>query len=82
MLLSVELAKEKWCPYVRQNGPQGAFNMNVEYNPASSRGVVRERVGTCIANRCMVWRWGADKNGNTMPLGYCGLAGIPEGVRE
>lgn len=39
---------------------------------------------TCIASRCMAWRWCEAENEETLercgtvtPIGYCGLAGDP-----
>lgn len=33
----------------------------------------------CRASGCMAWRWAMDyETGERKPVGYCGLAGIPE----
>lgn len=71
-------AKEKWCPFVRVTvRDDGAYIERPE-------GLCTIR---CIASECMAWR----KDGHklepdkhhpnelieTLPIGYCGLAGKP-----
>lgn len=34
---------------------------------------------TCIASKCMAWRWSHQDSGpNDPPTGFCGAAGLPK----
>lgn len=78
-----------WCPEVRnlyadEDGSGAAYNMNQGVNGGRSR----YEFATCVAARCMAWRWvrpGAvvhpgDSDDPPLPAGhythgYCGKAG-------
>jgi hypothetical protein len=61
----INMPGNKWCPMVRGiNGCTHTFAGGLENIP-----------NTCIANRCMMWRW-ADPVDNPGE-GYCGLGGYP-----
>lgn len=77
MLLTEKEAKTKWCPY--------AISAVRRYEDGAS--VVNRRIGSgkpdvdcmCIAADCMAWRaMSVKKDGETVKMGYCGLAGKPE----
>lgn len=70
-----EQARDLWCPMVRvgvmpsSGGPSAVNDPTVDLH------------GTCIADKCAMWRWTAPQLGkrDKAPThGYCGLAGRPE----
>lgn len=75
-------AGQMWCPEVRrlyadEDGSGAGINRRSEFEP--------EKIASCIASRCMFWRWGkalrvakgADYTSGE-PTGYCGKGGPPE----
>ena len=76
-LLTEEQAKEKWCPWARQESSGGSFN---RYRPQD--GNIPPHC-CCIASECMAWRVKELRNiaANStdeaygQARGYCGLAG-------
>lgn len=77
MLLTEKDAKTKWCPF--------ALSAIRRYEDSAT--AVNRRIGSgkpdvdclCIAADCMMWRAVAVlKDGETVKMGYCGLAGKPE----
>ena len=65
MIVTEKEAHEMWCPMFRRAGSQS--------NSDADCG----RRTTCIASRCMMWRWALrnDEGEIVQSLGYCGLAG-------
>lgn len=77
MLLTEKDAKTKWCP----------FAVSVIRRYEDSAATVNRRIGSgkpdvdclCLAADCMMWRAvSLMKDGETVKMGYCGLAGKPE----
>lgn len=71
MICTVEEAKKKWCPEVR-DGSEPSL-------PAANRASGNWEFSLCIADNCMMWRW---MRVQTSPepnpvLGYCGLGDQP-----
>ena len=64
MKLTEQLARQKFCPFVDREYLDGS--------PFQGK-------PTCIATRCMAWRWVTDDDGMTDrdPVGYCGITGKP-----
>ena len=87
MLLTVEQAKTKWCPFVRVHVPSGLINRvsstwkALMAKPGASEGdkqwiADQEQDTHCIGDACMAWRhWGAL---GLSVSGFCGLAGHPQ----
>jgi hypothetical protein len=66
MLLTEDAAREKWCPFARDDsGGDNPCTVNRPNYPAYQ---VR-----CIASDCMAWRWYDENTHNR--YGLCGLAG-------
>lgn len=71
MYCSEEEAKKKWCPMARHlyvHDPEPGTGM------MAAAGVNRSDdglVGTCVASRCMLWRWSRPEKGKGN--GCCGL---------
>lgn len=77
MLMSEEVAREKWCPHVRIDGD------NRHHNTMTDGFQNSEKMYHCIAGDCMGWRQfqlshlkGSDNK--VIQHGYCGYAGRPE----
>jgi len=75
MLLTEEQAQQKWCPFATTTAvsiaaPGGKTTSGIYDTRGKSKGFT-----SCLASDCMAWRW---VNPNTSPLGFCGLAGMPE----
>jgi hypothetical protein len=85
MLLTIDEASEKTCPFLppppadaveaedtpdeEAEAPTDEPDEGVEGPPAEPR------FATCIGDACAAWRWDRAK-----VSGYCGAAGIPIGV--
>ena len=70
MLFMEEAAKKKMCCR--------AYPQNVDIQMFERAGGHR-----CIASDCMAWRWIKGYPSDTInKLGYCGLAGSPEPLKE
>lgn len=85
MILTVEEAKTKWCPYYQVSTSVCGewFNRDIQDN----RGTGNERgisnYCKCVADSCMAWReiTYTESNGTYYPSkgkGYCGFVGKPE----
>ncbi len=77
MLISENVARTKWCPFVRVD------ESNRHNNTMTDGFENAERVYRCIASDCMGWRQfhlshlkGGE--GGVTAHGYCGYAGKPE----
>ena len=60
-------AKQKWCPMVRFNPPDGENNRSPDHGGLNN--------ARCIASECAVWKW-SSKFHTTMESiedGRCGL---------
>ena len=89
MAMTEQEAKQKWCPFVRQQFIESSKTI------ADNRGCVSNKDKSqadwrCIASGCMAWRWrkatdnqwlengvvmvGFHKDKDGNPLGRCGLA--------
>lgn len=70
--MTEEQAHTKWCPMVRTGLVAGmAVNHHVS-------GDVHEET-RCIASDCMMWRWEYGSKMKQDSVGWCGLAGKPNG---
>lgn len=71
-MYSEEIAKTKWCPFVRHGDEEGGtFNRGAGPGNAINAGRAGDGWScACIASGCMAWRK-AFQDGR----GYCGLAG-------
>ncbi len=70
MIVSLTHARQMWCCQARHE---------------SVLQVDRQIMVPCIPAACMAWRWATADAQTATPqadrLGYCGLAGKPNGVR-
>jgi hypothetical protein len=72
MLLSESEAVLKICPDL--NVPGYSFNLSNSSGGAFSGALYPNgTTASCVASRCMAWRWGDDMK----TKGYCGKAGRP-----
>ena len=80
--MTAEFARKKWCPHVRvmfDSGEEGNIH------PVANRDFLDGYTKClCVADDCMMWRGAAVQYTTTGPggfeeMGYCGLAGRPEG---
>lgn len=76
MQLTEEMARKKWCPFVRTTGG------NRFYNEKTDGFQNTPNVYHCIASDCMAWRelhFSHVKGGDASmeQHGYCGIAGRP-----
>lgn len=67
MMVTVEEAKTRWCPFARTgiNGSSGAVAVNRSVEPVDRRtdgpySVYDET--RCIGTACLAWRWGAPES--------------------
>jgi hypothetical protein len=71
MMLTVEEAKTKWCPFARVRANDGG---SVNRYP----GAPLNTWPHCIADSCMAWEWrtnpGPENTKGKQPRGVCGLA--------
>ena len=77
-------AKTKWCPFVRLLTEVGTGNRVLCKDVLS----INDEPTNCIGSQCMAWRWNgwqdpngrryANKSGDRVHFGYCGLAGEVE----
>jgi hypothetical protein len=76
MLTTEEEAGTKWCPFVRVEGENRAYD--TEGMLSSGRSF------HCIGSYCMAWRTLHVGQGKPGPRdqGYCGLAGRPEFLKS
>lgn len=74
MLTTEQQALEKWCPFSQTGYGGVSLNRISGVERADHRaGIVRDT--SCVASRCMAWRWSRTLSG----FGHCGLAGTPVG---
>lgn len=91
MMVEADRAREVWCPFGRvSDQPDGVGGAAAAINRQGKLGT------NCLANACMAWRWAGwrIREGEMSPilpnpdvdnrvgarLGYCGLAGKPDGA--
>jgi hypothetical protein len=61
--MTEDQARECWCPFAYREGFHAPQNRNTDNSPKC----------TCLASKCMAWRWESPSEG------YCGLVN-PNGV--
>jgi hypothetical protein len=75
MRLSVTEAAKRWCPFTRMS--RHGTTVNRAFSDVTREPVI-PREAACISSDCMAWRW--SRNGGA--IGYCGLAGVPDGEQN
>ena len=65
MSMSIEEAKGKWCPMVRNIMADARTGRN--YNRVGGK---VDKNSTCVADKCMLWRYYSPETYE----GYCGLS--------
>ncbi len=81
MMLTEKEARKKWCPFARVTDTGCATNRHAgrKKRPDGKVSILRSNA-MCIASECMAWRTGLLECFEDMDdLGYCGIAGKPEG---
>lgn len=78
-MITPEDARTMWCPMVRGANHRSMGGADPTICSVNQTETVTDQSGSrCIANDCMMWRWG--QTGHIqMNVGYCGLAGRPGG---